>query len=237
MRVAVLSDVHANLRALQAALSDIDACGVEEIWCLGDLVGRGAEPAECVALVAERASVVLSGNHDRIVCGQEPLERIGWHENLSSWTASQLSDAQLSWLGGLSPVGHRNGIGLVHASPRDPVWEHIDGRNTAENCLYLLGDEVCLFGHTHQPADWRLDAHGRAFRGEQGPISGPALVNPGAISGKARGGGIARWMILELSLDGPRYELRSSSYDIGGFIASMRASRFSEGLVREIAGI
>ena len=104
MRIAVLSDVHANLRALEAVLAEVDAGGCDGIWCLGDLVGYGPKPNECAALLQERATICLAGNHDLVVLGKIPIDSFaGEAAAAARWTQTVLDDDARAFLGSLEP--------------------------------------------------------------------------------------------------------------------------------------
>ena len=137
MRVAAITDIHANLPALEAVLEAIDEAGVEEIWCLGDVVGYGADPDACAELVRERCAVCLVGNHDLAVLGE--LDIAAFSEAAAeavAWTREQRRRARRSrFLRELEPAGEREGVGLFHASPRDPVWEYVLSAEQADACL------------------------------------------------------------------------------------------------------
>src|SRR5439155_23779286 len=123
MRVAVISDIHGNLHALEAVLQDVDAQRVDVTWCLGDLVGYGPRPNRCCALAAERAAICLAGNHDLAVRGDIDLEEFaGDAAAAAAWTRGVLDDDSRSFLAGLAPSARAEGVELYHGSPRDPVW-------------------------------------------------------------------------------------------------------------------
>jgi predicted phosphodiesterase len=190
MRVAVVSDVHANVPAMRTVLDDIRSHDVDEIWCLGDLTGRGGRPAECVSLAASRCDWVLAGNHDLAVDG-----RLGYffgHGQVNDPVAlSQqlhqllLDPAQISWMRTLRPYGSRHGIDAWHGSVRDPIWEFVSSRYIAISCLALQRAPIGLVGHSHEPYVVRDDGratkdirpqHDQTFR-----LDGyRALLNPGA---------------------------------------------------------
>jgi diadenosine tetraphosphatase ApaH/serine/threonine PP2A family protein phosphatase len=189
--VALLSDIHANWIALEAVLSDLAAQdGVEDVICLGDVVGYGPEPDRCLEHVRSSGWLTLVGNHDR-ACTDPTV--LGWFNADAAaavrWTITQLNSEQLDWLRALPERGERAGSQLVHASPRDPVYEYILDSETAEANLRLIGDGLCFHGHTHVPGVFHVE-HGElthSYLHGCVPVAGPALVNPGSV-GQPRDG-------------------------------------------------
>src|SRR5271168_4908484 len=126
MRVAVISDIHANYHALEAVLAAVGAEAPDELWCLGDTVGYGPEPNRCCALVAERAALCLAGNHDLAVTGTISVEEFnGDAARAVRWTQEVIDEPSLAFLRSLSPKGSRDGVELFHGSPLDPVWDYV----------------------------------------------------------------------------------------------------------------
>src|SRR3954464_6422164 len=120
MRVAVVSDIHSNLHALEAVLAAIDEEAPDEVWCLGDLVGYGPRPNECCAVVAAHADLCLAGNHDLVVLGVLDLyDFAGDAAAAAAWTRTVLADDAREFLAGLEPSGSRPGVELFHGSARD----------------------------------------------------------------------------------------------------------------------
>src|SRR3954462_4538403 len=150
MRIAVLSDIHGNLHALDAVLSDVEREDVHEIWCLGDIVGYGADPNDCCERIREQADAVLCGNHDMAVTGELSLDEFSRGAAIAArWTQEVLDRDHMQWLSSLKPEGDEREIGLFPASPRDPVWESVLSTLLAELCLDEQSRPVCLIGHSH----------------------------------------------------------------------------------------
>src|SRR3712207_5874223 len=136
MRVAIASDIHGNRHAFEAVIAAAQDSGVEELWCLGDLVGYGAEPDACVALAEANCAVCLAGNHDLAVVDVLSLAEFSRGAALAAeWTREVISASTREFLLSLQPSGDAEGIGLFHASPRDPIWEYVLSGLTAELCF------------------------------------------------------------------------------------------------------
>jgi predicted phosphodiesterase len=150
MLVAIASDIHGNRPAFETVIDAAEAAGAEELWCLGDLVGYGAEPDACVALAAERCAICLAGNHDLAVTGALSLADFSRGAALAAeWTRSVIAPEHRAFLSVLMPSGREADIGLFHASPRDPVWEYVLSTLAAELCLDAAPTRLSLIGHSH----------------------------------------------------------------------------------------
>lgn len=166
MRVLIISDIHANLVALESVLSHA-AGAYDTIWCLGDVVGYGPRPNECIALVRERAELCVIGNHDwaaldRPGINVEDFNPQARHAVL--WTQEQLTESSRAYLSGLADMPVRpiadESLLLTHASPREPVWEYVLTPSIALENFMSFEEEICLVGHTHKPAIFRWRMHG-----------------------------------------------------------------------------
>src|SRR5438552_4743356 len=152
MRVAIISDIHANLAALEAVLQAVEGEQPDEIWCLGDLVGYGPRPNECCELVRARVQICLRGNHDLGVLGLLDLADFSDDASASAhWTRRVLWNGAREYLESLGSVGARDGVGLYHASPRDPVWEYVLSAEAAEAAVDAAPESLVLVGHSHVP--------------------------------------------------------------------------------------
>src|SRR5215216_811539 len=136
MRVAVISDIHSNLPALQAVLADVGGHDPDQVWCLGDIVGYGAQPDDCTELVSDEVEVCLAGNHDLVVTGEIDIRYFAMSAGAAArWTVKHIRNGTREYLGRLAPLGQTAGVGLYHASPRDPVWEYVLSISQAGECL------------------------------------------------------------------------------------------------------
>jgi predicted phosphodiesterase len=239
MKVAVISDIHANRQALEAVLEEVAGSDAAELWCLGDLVGYGADPDACVELTRRHAVVCLAGNHDLAVTGEIPLDEFSRGASLAAqWTQDVIAADNLEFLAGLQPVADGGPVGLYHASPRDPVWEYVLSALLAELCLDEQDHRVCLIGHSHVALSFaRPDgepATGEPQRGgaELDLSRGEWLLNPGSVGQPRDGDARAAWMLLDL--DDWTATYRRTEYDIAGAAAAIRAARLPDSLAERL---
>jgi diadenosine tetraphosphatase ApaH/serine/threonine PP2A family protein phosphatase len=219
MRIALLSDVHGNLPAFEAVLADVDDAEVEESWCLGDLVGYGAEPDGCVDLARERCDLCLAGNHDLVVTGEIDLGDFSSSAAAAAqWTRDNISAEALEFLSSLKPQADDRDIGLFHASPRDPVWEYVLSTWQADECMDLMKKRVGAVGHSHVALWFKRSGEGNVEGApaegglEQDLTDGEWLLNPGAVGQPRDGDPRAAWLLLDT--EGWSAEWRRVEYDI-----------------------
>jgi hypothetical protein len=234
VKVAVFADVHAHADALEAVLAAAVDAAVSELWCLGDIVGSGPDPARVTSLVRAYCAVALAGNHDYGASGSVDRAAFGppdspGRRSLELAAAALETSGDLQWLGSRKPAARRGAAQCWHASPRNPVWEFVTSAN-AEACLHHQRERLGLVGHTHAAAAWRARPGGgvdqvrvRADR----PLdvsAGKWLLNPGAAGAPfpARGGWWAAmeaharagaWW-LELDLDERLATWRRAPFDL-----------------------
>jgi diadenosine tetraphosphatase ApaH/serine/threonine PP2A family protein phosphatase len=203
MRIALLSDVHGNLPAFEAVLDDVDSEGAEEIWCLGDLVGYGARPDECVALARERCNLSLAGNHDLVVTGEIAITDFSRSAaEAARWTQENVGEDTLAYLKGLAPADAGREPALYHASPRDPVWEYVLSSWQADECMDLMEGRVAAVGHSHvalwfHREDGKMSGAAAEPEKEHDLSSGEWLVNPGGVGQPRDGDPRAAWLLLD----------------------------------------
>ena len=204
MRIALVSDVHGNLPAFEAVLAAANLSGVDEIWCLGDLVGYGAQPDECVELARETCDLCLAGNHDLVVTGDLDIADFSSSAAAAAiWTQENIGTEALSFLRGLSASLDGREIGLWHASPRDPVWEYVLSTWQADECMDLMEPRVGSVGHSHIALWFRRDAGGQVNGApakadfEQDLSEGEWLLNPGGVGQPRDGDPRAAWLLLD----------------------------------------
>jgi predicted phosphodiesterase len=239
MKVAVISDIHGNRQAFEAVLEAVAASDASELWCLGDLVGYGADPDVCVRLASEHAAVCLAGNHDMAVTGEVSLEEFSRGASIAvQWTREVIASEHLAYLAELRPQGQEGSLGLYHASPRDPVWEYVLSALLAELCMDEQPSRVCLIGHSHVPLSFTR-RQGELATGEpqrEGAeldiAEGEWLLNPGSVGQPRDGDPRASWLLLDL--DGLTASFRRTDYDIAGAAAAIRAARLPDSLAERL---
>jgi diadenosine tetraphosphatase ApaH/serine/threonine PP2A family protein phosphatase len=231
LRVAAITDIHANLPALEAVLGAIDGAGAEQIWCLGDVLGYGAEPDRCADLVRERCSLRLVGNHDLAVLGA--LDVAAFSEAAAeavAWTRANVAERTLEMLRELEPAGEREGIGLFHASPRDPVWEYVLSAEQADACLDVQPGRLALVGHSHvalffvRPPGGLGEVRG-AQAGDDTLLQlgdGRWLINPGSVGQPRDGDPRAAWLEIDTEADTARFH--RVAYDVERAAAAIAAA-------------
>jgi diadenosine tetraphosphatase ApaH/serine/threonine PP2A family protein phosphatase len=245
MKIAVISDVHANLAALQAVLADIDAVAPgAAIWHTGDVVGYNAEPNEVVALLRERGAVGVMGNHDAAVLGE--LE-VRWFNDAAAaavrWTATHLTPENATWLHALPRISEMGAATLVHASVLKPLEEYVIDAESARGNLLSLPTPVLFHGHTHVPAYWALRGNQAAsvvIDGRPQPLLSPALINVGSV-GQPRDRDVrASWVLWDRSDDGSAIgalgtvQWRRVAYDVARTQSLVRAAGLPEFLAERL---
>ncbi len=162
MRIGIFSDVHGNSEALEVVLNALQTDGVDVIYCLGDLVGYGPDPNQCVEMVLEAADSVLMGNHDFAALGSMPMTDFNiFAKQAMEWTRSVLSPQSIERLSGLPFYMTGNGATWVHSSPEDPeAWEYIISMGDAFCSFKSLDTSLCFVGHSHVPGIFTQDENG-----------------------------------------------------------------------------
>lgn len=242
MRVAVLSDIHSNLQGLEAVLAAVEETGVDEIWCLGDMVGYGADPDACTALVRERCTTCLVGNHDLAVLGALDISTFSEAAAAAvEWTRENVDAETIEFLSSLDPAASREGVGLFHASPRDPIWEYVLSTDQAEAGLAAMEERVGLIGHSHIALFFARSAGSRppyaegAQAGDGAELEvgeGEWLLNPGSVGQPRDGDPRAAWLELDTEQWTARYH--RVPYDIDGAAGAIAAAGLPKALAERL---
>jgi diadenosine tetraphosphatase ApaH/serine/threonine PP2A family protein phosphatase len=238
VRIAVLSDVHSNLHALEAVLAEIDAGTFEGIWFLGDLVGYGPKPNECAAILQERAAICLAGNHDLVVLGKIPIDAFaGEAAAAARWTQTVLDESARAFLDSLEPQAAPPGAELFHGSPRDPVWDYVLSDESAASALALTEAPLVLVGHSHIALEI---SNGEELRGEPAPDGTRLelgrmrrLLNPGSVGQPRDGDPRAAW--LEVDFETGRATFRRTDYPVEQTQHELRGLGLPEALAARLA--
>jgi len=239
LRVAVISDIHANLHALEHVLEAIDSRPPDVLWCLGDLVGYGPRPNEVTEIVRERADLCLVGNHDLGILGRLDLDEFAPDAAASArWTQTVLLDESRAYLESLSPAAEAEGAELFHASPRDPVWEYVLSPEAAHAALDLTKEPLVLVGHSHVALAIMLAGDGLegdlAPEGTEADLArGRWLLNPGSVGQPRDGDPRAAWLELDLPAGSARF--RRVPYPVERTQAEMRERELPEALAERLA--
>jgi predicted phosphodiesterase len=239
VQIAVVSDVHSNLAALEAVLAAIDASPPDEIWCLGDVVGYGPRPCECCEIVRARAEICLGGNHDLAVRGTIDLSEFSGDAAVAAqWTRTVLSERAAAYLDSLEPEGERESVALYHGSARDPVWEYVLSDEAAAATIEIAHAPLVLVGHSHAAIEVALRDSaiigGLAPAGTEVELDGARrLLNPGSVGQPRDGDPRAAYLRLELPHGAASFH--RAAYDIERTQAEMRAAGLPEPLATRLA--
>jgi predicted phosphodiesterase len=226
VRVAVLSDIHANLLALDAVLEAIGR--VDAVWHLGDVVGYGPDPNGVVGRLESIGAIGVRGNHDAAALGGDEIEWFNPDARAAmEWTREAISPQTRAWLDAQPLTRTEGDFTLVHGSPRDPTWEYVYSIPVARANFRALTTRYGLHGHTHVPIAFRED-DGRIDVISPGPGSELALdhasllVNPGSVGQPRDGDAASSWLLIDT--EARRIQWRRASYDVASVQSAMTAA-------------
>ena len=195
MRYAIIADIHANLAAFAAVLEDIERRGgVDETWCLGDVVGYGPDPRQCIELLRQQNHICVAGNHDWAAIGK--LSTSDFNPDAAAacqWTATQLKPSDKVYLDSLPTSVQKNSFTIVHGSPREPIWEYLLSTSAARENFAYFKSQFCLVGHSHVPLVFEETEAGACTFNQLSPNiklmlgKNRRIINPGGV-GQPRDG-------------------------------------------------
>lgn len=209
MKYAVISDIHSNLEALQKALTIIGERNVDEIVCLGDVVGYGANPNECVDIIRSRCSSVVLGNHDAAALDPSLAHDFNHIARKAVvWTAEHLTEESKKFLSSVPMTERKGDILFVHSSPRTPeAWDYIIDADDAVSTFHNFEEKICFIGHTHIPGIFSRRGRGKSITAHE-----QYIVNVGSIGQPRDGNPMLAFGIFDSTAW--EYELVRSEYDI-----------------------
>jgi diadenosine tetraphosphatase ApaH/serine/threonine PP2A family protein phosphatase len=239
MRYGIFSDIHSNLEALTSVFEAMDNHGVQRRVCLGDAVGYGASPNECVALIQEKSQVTLLGNHDSVALGRESSENFNYYARKAiEWTKENLSEGPQNFLDKLPYVVDEPPLTFVHASPRSPVdWYYITSFDDAIDAFSFFSERICFVGHTHIPSIvimeneqsyWVSEILSHTLLPSQ-----RILVNVGSVGQPRDRIPLASWCLCDT--ESMTVEIVRVPYDIGRTQQRMRELDFADFLINRLA--
>ncbi len=239
MRCGIVADIHANLAAFEAVLADMGP--VDALWCLGDLVGYGPAPNECIELLRRRNHLCVVGNHDMAAIGRMDTSNFNpVAARAADWTARALTDRSRDYLAALPERVAVEPFTLVHGSPRVPVWEYITGESSAAPSFDYFQTQGCLVGHTHIPSLYVQDpSTGRVLGRVPGPgdrfqLDGQRLIaNPGGVGQPRDGDPTAAYALYDA--DTRTLEWRRVPYAIDVTQQRMRKEGLPARLIERLA--
>ncbi len=221
MHYAIIADIHANLAAFKAVLDHIERRGgVDEVWCLGDIVGYGPDPCECIELLRQHNHVCVVGNHDWAAIDKLATSAFNPDAAIACrWTAQQLSPDDIKYLESLPEVIQKEDFTLVHGSPRQPIWEYLISVSSAKENFAYFQSQFCLVGHSHVPLIFRFNETGACSFSQFVPnirlVLGKSrlIINPGGVGQPRDGDPRASYAIYDSETGMVR--LYRVPYDIG----------------------
>lgn len=241
MRYLVLSDIHANLAALESVLADACLDSMDGIWCLGDVVGYGPSPNECIARLLEFPEhLCVAGNHDWAAISRISIAEFNPSAQVACrWTGEELSGDNAAYLSSLPTRIVEDKCILVHGSPREPIWEYIIYPSTAQLNFQFFDTQLCFVGHTHAPAIFREETSTQKFEISI-PVPGHSIridderliINPGSVGQSRDGDPRAAYMIFDA--EARIMEYQRVAYDISSTQELMIERGLPESLVSRL---
>lgn len=236
MRIAVLSDIHSNIVALEAVLAHLET--VDAVWHLGDVVGYGPEPDAVVERLVTIGAAGVRGNHDAAAAGGREIEYFNPEaRSAMEWTRRRITDATRDWLAALPEQRVEGDVTLVHGSPRDPIWEYVTSMSVARAGMAVMTTTLGLHGHTHVPIAFvmtggRLEAIAPSDGSTLDLGDRAALINPGSVGQPRDGDSRASYLVLDQERGSVAWH--RVEYDIEGVATAMRAGGLPDRLAERL---
>ncbi|MEO6095350.1 MAG: metallophosphoesterase family protein [Fibrobacteria bacterium] len=240
MKYGIYSDIHGNLEALQRVLESMKHLGVEKRVCLGDIVGYGPFPNECVELVAQNSDITILGNHDSVAIGRESAE--GWNnynaQMAIEWTSKVLTPASVEFFSKLPYMVSEAPLLFVHASPWSPAdWKYVSSLDDAVDAFSFFTEKICFIGHTHWPIIVIMDGE-QSFKVSESLSYKLApnqriLVNDGSVGQPRDRNPLASWCLCDTET--MNVEIIRVAYDIGKTQEAMKKNGFADFLVNRLS--
>ena len=241
MRILIISDIHANLTAFETVLDD--AGSVDAVWCLGDIVGYGPDPNECVEKVSKLPNLIcLLGNHDAAAIGEMDIATFNPEARRSlHWMRGQLKPGNVAYLKKLPKKVEQGQVTLVHGSPRSPVHEYLLDAFLATQNFDHFETEYCFVGHTHLPVQYRLPNGQSGYAKLSVPethtpiqLKPRAILNPGSVGQPRDRDSRASYALYDPDSD--TWENRRVEYDIAEVQSRMRGFNLPPRHIERLAG-
>jgi diadenosine tetraphosphatase ApaH/serine/threonine PP2A family protein phosphatase len=239
MKIALFSDIHANLAALEAVLVDVDSCAVDTAWAAGDTVGYGPDPNACIDFVRQRCSLVVAGNHEAAATGRISTANFNPYAAAAArWTAEALTEKSLGFLKGLPEREEHPPLTLVHGSPKDPTWQYLLNVEDIFDNLAYFDTPGCVVGHSHLQFMFDVDNVATSLKPVEIETTldlpmGRYYLNPGSVGQPRDGDARAAWALVDLVAR--TVEFRRVEYDIPATQAKMEAEGLPAMLISRLS--
>ena len=241
MRYGIVADIHSNLTAFQAVLADMEnRGGVAELWCLGDVVGYGPDPRQCIELLRKHNHVAVAGNHDWAAIGKMDTSLFNPDAATAAhWTTRQLTTEDKQYLESLPLTAQLEDFTLVHGSPRDPIFEYLLSNFEGKQNFAYFETRFCLVGHSHTPAVFERDKEGNCSLTEfpaETPIvlaKNRLIINPGGVGQPRNSDPLASYAIYDS--EARTVTRHCVAYDISATQSRMVAQRLPRRLIMRLS--
>lgn len=236
VRITLVSDVHSNLPALRAVLDDMG--DVDALWSLGDMVGYGPYPNECLDLLRQTNCLAIPGNHDWGSVGKITLNDFNVDARWAcEWASEAIAPENRAFLENLPLTRTEGDFTLAHGTPHEPIWEYMAYPSTARLSFHYFASRYCLVGHTHVPLVF-LDAGSQAQTFHPGPKAPlpldatRAIINPGSVGQPRDGNPEAAYAVIDT--EQALIEFRRVAYDVASIQKRMQELGFPERLIKRL---